>query len=337
MSGTEKLLDIRGLAVEYHTDGGVVHAVNGVSFGLEQGEIIGLVGETGAGKTTIALSIMRLLQSPPAKITSGEILLHGTDILQVKDKQMRSIRGKQISMIFQDPMTALNPLETVGAQVEEAILIHEKVSRAEARQKAVEILEMVGIKGERFDDYPNQFSGGMKQRIIIAIALSCRPELLIADEPTTALDVTIQNQVLALMRSLKNELNTSVILITHDLGIVAEMCQKVAVIYGGEIVEIGSAADIYDHTTHPYTKGLFTSIPNISTTTDRLIPIPGTMHDPRIVKTGCAFADRCPFFEEGCNASKPPLQEVAPGHMVRCFFADKFRQQPPRQACGACD
>lgn len=264
MQERERLLEIEDLKVEYITDSGVVHAVNGVSFGLDHGEIIGIVGETGAGKTTIALSIMRLLQMPPARMAGGSIRLGGTDILKESKKNMRQIRGKKVSMIFQDPMTALNPLETVGAQVEEVILIHEKLSRVDARKKAVEILEMVGIKGERFQDYPSQFSGGMKQRIVIAIALACRPELLIADEPTTALDVTIQNQVLALIRNLKNELNTSVILITHDLGIVAEMCEKVAVIYAGEIVEFGEIAQIYDHTLHPYTRGLFGSIPNIN-------------------------------------------------------------------------
>ena len=300
MQERERLLEIEDLKVEYITDSGVVHAVNGVSFGLDHGEIIGIVGETGAGKTTIALSIMRLLQMPPARMAGGSIRLGGTDILKESKKNMRQIRGKKVSMIFQDPMTALNPLETVGAQVEEVILIHEKLSRVDARKKAVEILEMVGIKGERFQDYPSQFSGGMKQRIVIAIALACRPELLIADEPTTALDVTIQNQVLALIRNLKNELNTSVILITHDLGIVAEMCEKVAVIYAGEIVEFGEIAQIYDHTLHPYTS---------------------SMHDPRIEKKGCVFADRCAIRQECCEKEKPELSAAGEGHYVRCFFA----------------
>ena len=320
MEQNQKLFEIKDLVVEYHTDNGVVHAVNGISFDLNKGEIIGLVGETGAGKTTTALSIMRLLQVPPAKIVDGSIKLDGEDILNAKDKRIREIRGKHISMIFQDPMTALNPLETVGDQVAETILIHEKLSRAEAHKKAVEILEMVGINRERFNDYPNQFSGGMKQRIIIAIALSCQPKLLIADEPTTALDVTIQNQVLALMKNLQTELKTSIILITHDLGIVAEMCQRVAVVYSGEIVEIGSAEDIYDRTGHPYTKGLFTSIPNISATADRLIPIPGSMHDPRLIIKGCAFASRCEHCQACCNESKPELTEIEPGHLVRCHL-----------------
>ncbi len=326
MDQKEKLLNITNLEVEYITDDGVVHAVNDVSFSLNKREIIGLVGETGAGKTTIALSIMRLLQTPPARIVHGAIELNGNDIFKETEKNMKKIRGGKVSMIFQDPMTALNPLETVGAQVEEVIRIHNKVSRVEARKKAVEILELVGIKGERFEDYPHQFSGGMKQRIIIAIALACRPELLIADEPTTALDVTIQNQVLALIKKLKDELDTSVILITHDLGIVAEMCDKVAVIYAGEIVEIGNVVHIYDYAAHPYTLGLFTSIPNISISADRLIPIPGAIHDPRIKKAGCAFADRCSHKQDCCDQKKPDLTQVDNGHFVRCHFAERIKK-----------
>ncbi len=322
MSEKTKLLEVEHLKVKYMTDNGVVHAVNDVSFDLDHGQIIGLVGETGAGKTTIALSVMRLLQTPPARILEGTIRLSGDDVLKKSKKEMQQIRGKKVSMIFQDPMTALNPLETVGDQVEEVILLHEKLSRAEARVKAIEILEMVGIKGERYQDYPSQFSGGMKQRIVIAIALACRPELLIADEPTTALDVTIQNQVLALIRNLKRELGTAVILITHDLGVVAEMCEKVAVIYAGEIVEIGPIERIYDHTAHPYTKGLFKAIPNINATEDRLVPIPGSMHDPRIEKQGCVFADRCDCKMSACNSRKPELVEVGKGHLVRCLHAE---------------
>lgn len=318
------LLDVNNLKIEYVTDNGIVHAVNGIGFQLDYGQIIGLVGETGAGKTTIALSIMRLLQSPPARIVEGSISLEGNDLLQKSRKEMQHIRGKKISMIFQDPMTALNPLETVGAQVEEVLLIHEHLTKSEARKKAIEILEMVGIKGERFYDYPNQFSGGMKQRIVIAIALACRPSLLIADEPTTALDVTIQNQVLDLIRNLNKELNTAVILITHDLGIVAEMCQFVAVVYAGEIVEIGAIEQIYDYTAHPYTKGLFQAVPNINATEDRLIPIPGSMHDPRIEKKGCVFADRCPLRQPSCDKEKPPLSEVGPNHFSRCLYSKIF-------------
>lgn len=324
MERKQRVLEIENLKVEYVTEEGIVHAVNGVSFGLNCGEVIGLVGETGAGKTTIALAIMQLLQTPPARIVNGSILLDGVDMRKETKKNLRHIRGKKVSMIFQDPMTALNPLETVGAQVEEVILIHERLTRAEARKKAVGILEMVGIKGERFENYPSQLSGGMKQRIIIAIALACRPKLLIADEPTTALDVTIQNQVLNLIRNLKNELNTSVILITHDLGIVAEMCERVAVIYAGEIVESGHIAHVYDHTVHPYTQGLFGSIPNIKATADRLTPIPGSMHDPREVKKGCVFADRCVFRKEKCEKVKPELVEIEKEHYVRCLFAKEL-------------
>lgn len=324
MSVNEKLLEVEHLKVQYATDNGIVHAVNDVSFDLDNGQIIGLVGETGAGKTTIALSIMQLLQSPPAQILSGAIRLSGENVIEKTKKEMQQIRGKKVSMIFQDPMTALNPLETVGDQVGEVILIHEQLSNAQAQQKAIEILEMVGIKGERFHDYPSQFSGGMKQRIVIAIALACRPELLIADEPTTALDVTIQSQVLALMRNLKNELGTAVILITHDLGVVAEMCEKVAVIYAGEIVEIGPIERIYDHTAHPYTKGLFKAIPNINATEDRLVSIPGSMHDPRMEKKGCVFADRCAKRQACCEEQKPELIRVDEQHFVRCLFAREF-------------
>lgn len=327
MNQNEKLLDVINLEVQYHTDGGIVHAVNDVSFNLNKKEIIGLVGETGAGKTTIALSIMRLLESPPAKIINGSIKLDGSDILQKTEREMRDIRGGDVSMIFQDPMTALNPLETVGDQIEEVIRVHEELSRADARKKAMEVLESVGIEAERFDNYPNQLSGGMKQRIIIAIALACRPDLLIADEPTTALDVTIQNQILALIRDLKEELDTSVILITHDLGVVAEMCDRVAVIYAGEIVEMGNMVDIYDYTTHPYTRGLFNSIPDITTLTDRLDSIPGSMHDPRIKKIGCVFADRCSYKEDCCEQKKPVLDEIVSGHFVACHFAEKFRKE----------
>lgn len=327
MSESTDLLKVKDLQVNYETDNGVVYAVNDVSFDIKKGEIIGLVGETGAGKTTIALSIMRLLESPPAVIEKGTITLNEIKTLDISEREMRDIRGKRVSMIFQDPMTALNPLESVGKQIKEVIRIHEKYSKVEAQEKAFEILELVGINPERYDDYPNQFSGGMKQRIVIAIALACRPELLIADEPTTALDVTIQNQVLKLIKNLKEELNTSVLMITHDLGVVAEMCTKVMVIYAGEIVEIGDALDIYDYTTHPYTQGLFSSIPSISSTKDKLIPIPGAMHDPRIKKEGCSFADRCQYSEEICFAKKPDLLEPSKNHFVRCHFADEFRKK----------
>ena len=318
-SENRTILDIKDLVVRYVTDKETVHAVNGVSLTMEKGEILGLVGETGAGKTTIAKSIMRILPAFAGRIEGGTIAFNGNDILSISEKEMQKLRGKQVSMIFQDPMTALNPIETVGDQIAETIKLHEKCSKAEARKKAVEMLEMVGIPGERYEEFPFQFSGGMKQRVVIALALACNPLLLLADEPTTALDVTIQAQVLEMMRQLQRTLGTSVILITHDLGIVAEMCSKVAVVYAGEIVESGSLEDIFDHTMHPYTIGLFGSIPRLNTEDRRLHPIEGLMPDPTDLPKGCAFCTRCQYAADRCSSEKPADQEVSPGHRVRCF------------------
>lgn len=317
------LLDVKKLVVQYETDDSVVHAVNDVSFTIQKGETLGLVGETGAGKTTIALSVMRLLQTPPARIVSGSVMLDGEDLSEIPVDKMRRIRGKKVSMIFQDPMTALNPLDTIGEQILEVIQLHEKISKADAMKKAVDMLEMVGIPAERYGEYAHQFSGGMKQRVVIAIALACMPELLIADEPTTALDVTIQAQILELMNNLKKELETSLILITHDLGVVAEMCDKVAVIYAGEIVETGTAVHIFDETMHPYTEGLFGSLPNLTDKATRLKPIPGLMPDPTNLPDGCNFAPRCPYKTPRCCRENPPLTEAEPGHLVRCFNRGK--------------
>ncbi len=281
MSGEtkEELLRIRDLVVEYDTDEDVVQAVNHVDLQLGKGETLGLVGETGAGKTTIAKAILRILPDPPSRVKAGEIYFEGKDILKLSEGKMRKIRGNKIAMIFQDPMTALNPIETVGSQIAEAIGLHEKLSKAEVQKRAVDMLEMVGIPGERYGEYPHQFSGGMKQRVVIAMALACRPELLLADEPTTALDVTIQAQVLDMMESLKEKLNTSMILITHDLGIVAGMCDRVAVVYAGEIVEQGTTEEVFDFPGHPYTLGLFQSLPRLDSTEKRLKPINGLMPD----------------------------------------------------------
>jgi peptide/nickel transport system ATP-binding protein len=317
----ENTLEIRDLTVQYHTDAAIIHAVNGVSLTLKQGEALGLVGETGAGKTTIARSILRILQTPPAKLMGGQIFFEGEDLLTKTEAEMRKIRGSKISMIFQDPMTALNPIEKVGWQIAEAIKLHNKISHAEAERRAGDMLELVGIPMERYSEYPHQFSGGMKQRVIIAIALACNPTLLLADEPTTALDVTIQAQVLEMMRDLKKKLNTSVIMITHDLGIVAKFCQSVAVVYAGEIVEYGTVEHIFDYPTHPYTLGLFGSLPKVDSTEPRLMPIKGLMPDPTSLPAGCRFCDRCPDATADCAKSSPPVVEVAPGHLVKCFYA----------------
>ena len=317
----DNILEIKDLVVEYHTDEAVIHAVNGVNLSVKKGETIGLVGETGAGKTTIARSILRILQTPPAKFIRGEILLDGEDIAKKTESEMRKIRGNKVAMIFQDPMTALNPIEKVGFQIAEAIGLHNKITRNESERRACDMLEMVGIPMERYSEYPHQFSGGMKQRVVIAMALACNPELLLADEPTTALDVTIQAQVLEMMQNLKDKLGTSVIMITHDLGVVASSCQSVAVIYAGEIVEYGTAEHIFDFPMHPYTIGLFGSLPKLDSTANRLSPIKGLMPDPTNLPAGCSFCDRCPDASEQCSARSPDVIEVAPGHLVKCVKA----------------
>ena len=321
-----KMLEIRDLTIHYETDEGICHAVNHISLDLEKGKTIGLVGETGAGKTTIALGIMGLIPNPPGRVIGGEIFLQGENLLEKNKHEMQKIRGKKISMIFQDPMTALNPIDTVGDQIREVILLHEHgLSKADATKKACEVLEMVGIPAERYEEYPHQFSGGMKQRIVIAIALACNPELLIADEPTTALDVTIQAQVLDKLNELKEQLRTSMIMITHDLGIVAEMCDQVAIVYAGEIVEMGSVWDIFDRPGHPYTLGLFGSLPSVAEDKPRLTPIPGLMPDPMNLPEGCSFAPRCEHACEQCRKQQT-LEEVVDGHWVRCgVFGGKGR------------
>ena len=314
----ETFLDIRNLTVEYQTDEAIVHALTNVNLTVQRGETLGIVGETGAGKTTIAKSIMRILPQPQGKIVSGEIYFNGENLLALSEKEMQKVRGNKIAMIFQDPMTALNPIETVGYQIAEVIRRHNKISQAEADRRACDMLEMVGIPMERFSEYPHQFSGGMKQRVVIAMALACNPELLLADEPTTALDVTIQAQVLDMMRSLRERLNTSVILITHDLGVVAEFCDSVAVAYAGEIVERGTVEHIFDNPSHPYTLGLFGSLPRLDSRERRLKPITGMMPDPTNLPSGCRFYDRCPYAAEECAAASPAMAEIEPGHTVKC-------------------
>ena len=317
---SEKLLEIKDLTIEFTTDDEVVHAVNGLDIELNEGETIGLVGETGAGKTTSALGIMRLVPNPPGKIKKGKIIFEGEDLLDLPEERMREIRGNKISMIFQDPMTSLNPVMTVGEQIAEVIEIHENVTKVESMEKAKEMLELVGIPGARANDFPHQFSGGMKQRVVIAIALACNPNLLIADEPTTALDVTIQAQVLDLMNDLKTKFKTAMILITHDLGVVAQVCDKVAIMYAGEIVESGSLLDIYEDTKHPYTKGLFDSIPSLDEEAVRLKPIQGLMPDPTELPKGCKFHPRCPYSKEICSKQEPKVTEITKGHKVRCLI-----------------
>ena len=314
------LLEIKDLVIHYVTEDAVVEAVNGVTFSIEAGETLGLVGETGAGKTTTALGILRLVPDPPGKIMSGSILFDGQDILSMKDADIRRIRGNDISMIFQDPMTALNPIMRVGDQISEVIQLHSGCTKAEADHEAEKMLEKVGIPAFRASDYPHQFSGGMKQRVVIAIALACNPKLLLADEPTTALDVTIQAQVLDMMNELKTELGTAVLLITHDLGIVAETCDKVAIMYAGEIVEYGTLEHIYDHTAHPYSKGLFGSIPDLFTKEKRLHPIAGLMPNPADLPKGCSFHPRCPMATDLCKTEEPGYHEIVPGHFVRCHL-----------------
>ncbi len=321
-SSAAPLLEIRNLVVHYETPAGVVEALNDISLTVERGESVALVGETGAGKTTTALSVMKLLPVPPARIVDGSIYLNGESVLDKSEKEMRTVRGSTVSMIFQDPMTALNPSMKVGEQVAEVIRLHKNCSHAEASAMAARSLAMVGIQENRLNDYPHQFSGGMRQRVVIAIALACEPDLLIADEPTTALDVTIQAQVLDLIRELRRKLNTSMLLITHDFGIVAEMCDRCAIVYAGQIVESGTVRQIFKNFRHPYTKGLFESIPSLNKKVGRLKPIRGLMANPMDLPPHCSFASRCEYCSEDCLHGEPPTVEVEPGHFVSCRHYD---------------
>ena len=322
---TERLLEIEDLWVEYETDDATVYAVNGLNLTLDRGETLGLVGETGAGKTTSALSVMRLLPDRIGKIKKGKITMDGIELTQATEADMRAFRGEMMYMIFQDPMTSLNPILTIGEQIEEILILHKKEMGREERAKRVEeILSMVGLSSERKNDYPHQFSGGMKQRVVIAMALACEPQLILADEPTTALDVTIQAQVLKMMKELKERLNTAMILITHDLGVVAQTCDRVAIMYAGEVIEIGDVKDIFEGDKHhPYTVGLFGSIPSLTKETRRLNPIDGLMPDPTNPPAGCKFHDRCPKCMEICREKRPG--EYCEGtHQIRChLFAEK--------------
>ena len=313
------ILDVKNLVVRYETEDGVVHALNGIDLQLGYRQTIGLVGETGAGKTTAALAILRLVPDPPGVVECDRLMIEGRDILNLPAAKMDEVRGKDVSMIFQDPMTALNPVFTVGEQIAESLQLHEGLDKNAAMDRAKQMLELVGIPGERANEYPHQFSGGMKQRVVIAIALACNPKLLIADEPTTALDVTIQAQVLELMSELKEKYDTSMIMITHDLGIVAEVCDTVAVMYAGRIVEQGTLEDVFNHTLHPYTEGLFNSLPNIKNRTAMLKPIKGLMPDPTNLPKGCAFAPRCDYATPACFERQPQLQQASPTHQFACL------------------
>ena len=320
MNGKE-LLRIEDLEIRYETDDGIVYALNGVSLHVDEGETLGLVGETGAGKTTLAKGILRLIQTPPGKIVNGKVYFDGKDILAMSDHDLHQVRGNAISMVFQDPMTSLNPVMTVGEQIEEVIAVHNSnLSKEEIRERAIAMLRRVGISADRIDEYPHQFSGGMKQRVIIAIALACNPKLLLADEPTTALDVTIQAQVLDMIRKLKTEMNTAMILISHDLGVVAQTCDRVAIIYAGRIVETGNLRDIYKNPKHPYTIGLLDSIPSLTKDVKRLKPIKGLMPDPTALPPGCPFAPRCNYATAACSEAVPDLADRGNGHLVRCIM-----------------
>ena len=320
----EKLLEIKDLYVEYVTDDARIFAVNGLDLVVDKGETLGLVGETGAGKTTTALSVQKLLPERVGKIVKGEIVLDGIDIMKSSEADMRLLRGNIVSMIFQDPMTSLNPVLTIGDQIAEVLELHKKYGTKEGiAHRVEEILRLVGLPAERKNEYPHQFSGGMKQRVVIAIALACEPKLLLADEPTTALDVTIQAQVLEMMKGLKDKLNTAMILITHDLGVVAQTCDRVAIMYAGEIIELGTVVQIFEgNAHHPYTVGLFESIPDLTKKTRRLNPIDGLMPDPTDLPSGCTFHTRCPKCMEICKTLKP-RQVERDGHRIKCHLWDK--------------
>ena len=320
MENTEKILEVKDLYVNYITDEAVVHALNGFSLDVYKGETLGLVGETGAGKTTMCLSVLRLLPEEVGQVVSGSITYNGMDVFKASKQQMREMRGAQVSMIFQDPMTSLNPVMTVGAQIREVLDLHfHDMSDRDKDKRVDEILELVGIPANRKDQFPHQFSGGMKQRVVIAMALVAEPKLMLADEPTTALDVTIQAQILALMGELKEKFDSAMVLVTHDLGIVAEFCDSVAVVYAGEVIERGTVEQVFERTkNHPYTEGLFNCIPDLTTDAPRLTPIPGYMADPSNLPKGCKFADRCAYATDACRAAVPADIEVEPGHFIRC-------------------
>jgi oligopeptide transport system ATP-binding protein len=318
----DPILQVKDLHVSFKVKGGEVKAVRGMNFEIGKGETVAIVGESGSGKSVTAQTIMRLIPSPPSQIKSGEIIFQGEDILKKTNKEMEAIRGKDIGMIFQDPMTSLNPTIKVGRQITEVLMKHQKMTKAEAKERGIEMLKLVGIKNpeERFGQYPHEFSGGMRQRVMIAIALACNPALLIADEPTTALDVTIQAQILDLLKQLKTESDTAVLLITHDLGVVAQVCSRVVVMYGGMVMEEGTVEDIFYRTGHPYTQGLLRSVPKrVGANRERLVPIEGSPPDLIDPPAGCPFQDRCPYAFGKCS-ELPPMADLGEGHRSLCWL-----------------
>ncbi len=319
----DPLLEVRDLRTSFYTEEGVARAVDGVSFVVGRGQTLGLVGESGCGKSVSAFSIMRLVPDPPGRIEAGQILLKGRDLLALEEEEMRRVRGDDIAMIFQEPMTSLNPVLTCGFQIIEAVVLHQQVPKQEARARAVEMLQLVGIPApeQRIDEYPHQLSGGMRQRVMIAMALACNPDVLIADEPTTALDVTIQAQILALLESLQESLQMAIVMITHDLGVIAETADQVAVMYAGQVVEYAETQVLFTRPRHPYTRGLLRSIPRLDAEQERLDIIPGVVPDARSFPPGCRFAPRCPLADAHCRAEAPPLEEVEAGHWASCWKA----------------
>lgn len=324
----EPILEVKNLKTYFYTDEGVLPSVDGLDFTLEKGQVLAIVGESGCGKSVTSLSILRIIESPPGKIIDGEIRYNGTDLLKLSERDMRKIRGNDISMIFQEPMTSLNPLLTAGQQISEGLMLHQQMDKKAARSRSIEMLALVGIPTpERVvDEYPHQLSGGMRQRVMIAMALACNPKILIADEPTTALDVTIQAQILRLISDLKDQLETSIILITHDLGVVAEIANKVMVMYAGEAVEYGDVQSLYKKPLHPYTEGLLRSVPVLGRKVESLYSIPGAVPSPKNYPKGCRFAPRCAYRTERCEKEHPPLYTVADGCSARCFRCEGREQ-----------
>ena len=320
-----KLLEVNNLRTHFHTEDGVARSVDGVSFSVDRGETLGLVGESGCGKSVTALSVMGLVPNPPGRIEGGEVLFDGENLLEFSDDQMRKVRGNDVSMIFQEPMTSLNPVFTVGHQIDEAVILHQKVSKSEAKNRAIEMLRLVGIPDpeQRYGEYPHQLSGGMRQRVMIAMALSCNPKLLIADEPTTALDVTVQAQILELMTKLQDELGMGMVMITHDLGVIAEVCDRVAIMYAGKIVEYADVDSIFYNPKHPYTIGLLNSIPRLGEKVKELATIEGTVPPPTNWPKGCHFCTRCSYADDLCWNDEPQLVEIETGHLVACWHTDR--------------